>query len=87
MKPFVAWQPPMRRVLYALAPVVAASVWFFGWRALVVVAAVNLAAFLTEYVFTRFTKAETTSAVFVTVVRTSMRGTPGWSAISGRIGG
>jgi Na+-transporting NADH:ubiquinone oxidoreductase subunit B len=66
MKPIVSWQPPMRRVLYALAPVVAASVWFFGWRALVVVAAVNLAAFLTEYVFTRFTKAEATSAVFVT---------------------
>src|SRR4030042_1030965 len=66
MKSLVAWQPPMRRVLYALIPVVAASVWFFGWRALVVVAVVNLAAFLTEFVFTRFTKAEATSAVFVT---------------------
>jgi Na+-transporting NADH:ubiquinone oxidoreductase subunit B len=66
MKRLVAWQPPMRRVLYALVPLVSASVWFFGWRALVVVATVNLAAFLTEFVFTRFTKAEATSAVFVT---------------------
>ncbi|MCX7028839.1 MAG: hypothetical protein NTU62_01815 [Spirochaetes bacterium] len=34
MKSLVTWQPPMRGELYALASVVAASVWFFGWRAL-----------------------------------------------------
>jgi Na+-translocating ferredoxin:NAD+ oxidoreductase RnfD subunit len=34
MKSLVTWQPPMRRVLYALVPLAAASVWFFGWRAL-----------------------------------------------------
>ena len=90
MKPIVSWQPPMRRVLYALAPVVAASVWFFGWRALVVVAVVNLAAFLTEYVFTRFTKAETTSAVFVTgtLLGLSLPPTiPIWIAVVGAVFG
>jgi Na+-transporting NADH:ubiquinone oxidoreductase subunit B len=90
MKPLVAWQPPMRRVLYALAPVVAASVWFFGWRALVVVVAVNLAAFLTEYVFTRFTKAEATSAVFVTgtLLGLSLPPTiPIWIAVVGAVFG
>ena len=90
MKPVVAWQPPMRRVLYALVPVVVASVWFFGWRALVVVAAVNLAAFLTEFVFTRYTKAEVTSAVFVTgtLLALSLPPTiPIWIAVVGAVFG
>ena len=90
MKPLVAWQPPMRRVLYALVPLVAASVWFFGWRALVVVAVVNLAAFLTEFAFTRFTKAETTSAVFVTgtLLGLSLPPTiPIWIAVVGAVFG
>lgn len=55
----------MKRVLIALIPAAAASVYFFGWRALVLLAAVNLAGFLTEFVFTRFSKAEVSSAVFV----------------------
>jgi Na+-transporting NADH:ubiquinone oxidoreductase subunit B len=66
MKPTILWQLPMKRVLYALLPVVAASVYFFGWRALVVLAVTVLAAFLTECIFTRFTKEQVTSAVFVT---------------------
>lgn len=80
----------MRRVLVALAPVAAASVWFFGWRALAVLAAVNLAAFLTEFVFTRFTKAETTSAVFVTgtLLGLSLPPTiPIWIAVVGAVFG
>jgi Na+-transporting NADH:ubiquinone oxidoreductase subunit B len=90
MKALVTWQPPMRRVLYALVPVTVASVWFFGWRALVVVAVVNLAAFLTEYVFTRFTKAEATSAVFVTgtLLGLSLPPTiPLWIAVVGAVFG
>jgi len=66
MKSLVAWQPPMRRVLSALVPAALASVYFFGWRALVVLAIVNVAGYLTEFAFTRFTKTEVTSAVFVT---------------------
>jgi len=80
----------MRRVLYALVPIAAASVWFFGWRALVVVAAVDLAAFLTELVFTRFTKAETTSAVFVTGTLLAMSLPPTipiWIAVVGAVFG
>lgn len=80
----------MRRVLVALAPVAAASVWFFGWRALAVLAAVNLAAFLTEFVFTRFTRAETTSAVFVTgtLLGLSLPPTiPIWIAVVGAVFG
>jgi Na+-transporting NADH:ubiquinone oxidoreductase subunit B len=61
------WQAPMKRVLYALVPVALASVYFFGWRALVVLAVTNGAAFLTELVYTRVAlKTPVTSAVLVT---------------------
>jgi Na+-transporting NADH:ubiquinone oxidoreductase subunit B len=56
----------MKRVLYALVPVVIASVYFFGWRSLVTLVAVSVAGFLTEYAFTRTYKEPVTSAVFVT---------------------
>ncbi len=52
-QPVILWQLPMQRVLIALIPASLASVWFFGWRSLVVVGVVNVAAFLTEFVFTR----------------------------------
>lgn len=61
----VAWQLPMKRVLLALVPAVIASVYFFGWRALVVLAVVNAAGFLAEYVFARVSKGAVSSAVFV----------------------
>jgi Na+-transporting NADH:ubiquinone oxidoreductase subunit B len=66
MAKLVTWQPPMRRVLLALMAPAAASIWFFGWRALVVVAVVGLVGFLTEYVFGRFTKQGVSSSIFVT---------------------
>jgi Na+-transporting NADH:ubiquinone oxidoreductase subunit B len=65
-KPILQWQLPMKRVLWALAPVALASVYFFGWRALVVLAVANLAAFATEYAFVRAYDEPVTSAVFVT---------------------
>jgi Na+-transporting NADH:ubiquinone oxidoreductase subunit B len=65
MAKLVTWQPPMRRVLLALAPATLASIWFFGWRALAVVAVVCLVGFLTELVFGRFTKQGVTSSIFV----------------------
>lgn len=89
-KSVIVWQSPMLRVLYALTPIAAASVWFFGWRVLVVLAAVNLAAFLTELIFTRFTKADTTSAVFVTgtLLALSLPPTiPIWIAVVGAVFG
>ena len=56
----------MKRVLYALVPVVIASVHFFGWRSLLTLLVVNIAGFATEYAFTRVYKEPVTSAVFVT---------------------
>ncbi len=65
-KKLINWQLPMQRVLYALAPIVASGVYFFGWRSLLVVAVANAVAFLSEYVFTRRDGQPVTSAVFVT---------------------
>lgn len=64
--PVVKWQLPMKRVLYALAPVAVASLYFYGWRVILVLAVCNLFGFLTEYAFTRRWKQPVSSAVFVT---------------------
>jgi Na+-transporting NADH:ubiquinone oxidoreductase subunit B len=62
----ILWQLPMKRVIYALIPAAVASTYFFGWRSLVILAVVNAAGFLTEFIFLRFRKEPVTSAVFVT---------------------
>ncbi|MBN2324509.1 MAG: RnfABCDGE type electron transport complex subunit D [Spirochaetes bacterium] len=65
--PAVKWQVPNKRVLYALAPVVVTSIYLFGWRSLLLLIVVSVAAYLTEFVFVRsYYKEPVTSAVFVT---------------------
>lgn len=64
--PLIKKQAPMHQVLYALAPIAAAGIYFFGWRVAVMLAVGNLAAFLTEYAFVRGTGQPVTMAVFVT---------------------
>lgn len=64
--PLIKKQAPMNQVLYALAPIALAGVYFFGWRVAVMLAVGNLAAFLTEYAFVRKTGQQVTMAVFVT---------------------
>ncbi len=66
MRPLILWQQPMKRVLYALSPAVLASIWFFGWRSLVVLAAACAAAFLAEFLLLRARREPVSSAVFVT---------------------
>ncbi len=61
-------QPIMRRMLFGLTPCVAASIYFFGWRSLFVVALSCLIAFLTEYLFARRMKEPVSEAVFVSAV-------------------
>jgi Na+-transporting NADH:ubiquinone oxidoreductase subunit B len=63
---FIKWQLPMQRVLYALVPIVLSSVYFYGWRALLMIAVANATAFVAEYSFTRKDKQPCTSAAFVT---------------------
>lgn len=62
----IRWQKANVAVLYALIPVVIASIYFFGWRSLLMLAVVSIAGFLTEYIFLRAYYGEpVTSAVFV----------------------
>jgi len=63
---YVKWQLPMQRVLYALVPIVISSVYFYGWRALLMVIVANATAFVAEYVFTHRDQQPCTSAAFVT---------------------
>ena len=64
--PLMQWQPPMVRVLWALTPALAMSVWLFGWRSLVMLAVVNGFGWLAEYLFARHYREPVTSAVLVT---------------------
>lgn len=60
------WQPMMKDVMVALIPLIAAAIFFFGLRFVVVFAAINIAAFLTEYVYSKKYHIKMTAAVFVT---------------------
>lgn len=64
----VNWQKPMRNVLYACAPLMALSVYLFGWRVAVMLLLVAAAAFAAEAAFTLPRKEPVSSAVFVSAV-------------------
>lgn len=83
-------QQMMNRVLYALIPIVIFAVYLFGLRVLAVVAAANIAAYISEYLFVRNKKpGKVTMAVFVTGTLVSLTLPPTiplWiSALSGAI--
>ncbi len=66
-KPLIKWQKPMVGVMIALIPAIVASIYYFGWRSLLMLAVVTVAGFLTEYLFLRaYYKEPVSSAVFVT---------------------
>ncbi len=64
--PVLKKQAIMRKVILALLPCVAGSVYFFGWRSLALVAVSWAVGFLTEYTFCRKRKEPVSEAVFVT---------------------
>ncbi|WP_245540072.1 RnfABCDGE type electron transport complex subunit D [Sediminispirochaeta bajacaliforniensis] len=65
-KPFMQKQPPMISVVQALVPLCLAAVYFFGWRFLLVLALVNGAGILAEYLLARAYGMKVTSSVLVT---------------------
>ena len=65
-KPLVMKQKIMTRVVISLLPLAAASIYFYGWKALAILAIVNAAGFLSEHIFSRVYKTQVTMAVFVT---------------------
>ncbi len=65
-KPLIQRQKVMFHVVYALIPLALFSIYLFGWRSLLILAVVNLAGFLSEYIFARIYDKQVSSAVFVT---------------------
>jgi Na+-transporting NADH:ubiquinone oxidoreductase subunit B len=65
-QPVIKWLDPMKKVMWALSPALAASVYFFGWRVLIMFAVVNAAGFLAEYFFSKHYNEPVSSSVFVT---------------------
>jgi len=89
-KPLVLKQKVMLQVVYTLIPLAAASIYFFGWRSLVILAVVNCAGFLTEFIMVRRAGQQVSSAVFVTnfIYALSLPPTvPLWIAVVGIVFG
>jgi Na+-transporting NADH:ubiquinone oxidoreductase subunit B len=61
-------QKPMLKVCYGLLPMVAASVYFFGWRSLLLLVLITLAGLITEAIFTWRQDKPITQAVLVTCI-------------------
>ncbi len=67
-KKIVMKQPVMRRVIIATIPCIIASIYFFGWRSLVLVVVSCIAAFITEFIFVRRFNEPVSEAVFVSAI-------------------
>lgn len=65
-KPLIMKQKVMLQVVYALIPLALLSVYLFGWRSLSILAIVNIAGFLSEFIFSKIYKKQVSTAVFVT---------------------
>jgi len=61
-------QKVMRTVVYSLMPATAGSVYFFGWRSLVIVLLSVISCVVTEWLFVRGKNGKISEAVFVTAV-------------------
>ena len=65
-KPPIKWQKPNVGVMYALIPAIIASIYYFGWRSLLLLIVVTIAGFITEFIFLKvYYKEPVSSAVFV----------------------
>ncbi len=58
-------QPNMQRVLYALAPVLVAGIYFYGWRVLALLLVTQIVGFATEYIMERRQNKPVSMACFV----------------------
>lgn len=80
----------MTNVLIALAPIVVASIFFYGWRTIAVQLVVMAFAFLAEYLFVRKDNKPVTEAVFVTSILYTLTlppSIPYWIAVVGIVFG
>ena len=83
-------QDLMRRVIYALLPIILASVYYFGWRVIPLIISTTFFAVLAEWSFKRSSGKPVSEAVFVTsilFVLTLPPKTPYWIAAVGIVFG
>lgn len=80
----------MRTVLISLIPIIIASVYFFGWRTIVLLGVVTLAGLGTEWIFSKKYNRKVSEAVFVSCILYTLTlpsTTPFWIAAVGIIFG
>ncbi|HZK00848.1 MAG TPA: RnfABCDGE type electron transport complex subunit D [Tissierellaceae bacterium] len=83
-------QKMMRTVIISLIPIILASIYFFGWRSLILLIVVTFFGLMTEYLFEKTRKKKISEAVFVTCILYTMTlppTTPYWVAVVGIIFG
>ncbi|OLS02791.1 RnfABCDGE type electron transport complex subunit D [Tissierella creatinophila] len=83
-------QKMMRTVIISLIPIIIGSIFFFGWRTLILLSLVTVFGVGTEYVFEKRNKKKISEAVFVTCILYTMTlppSIPYWIAIVGIIFG
>lgn len=83
-------QKMMRTVIISLIPIVIASIYFFGWRSLLLLIVVTIAGLATEWVFEKRYNRKVSEAVFVSCILYTMTlppATPFWIAIIGIVFG
>ncbi|MDR7870841.1 MAG: RnfABCDGE type electron transport complex subunit D [Tissierellaceae bacterium] len=83
-------QKMMRTVIISLIPIILASIYFFGWRSLILLIVVSFFGVLTEYLFEKKRKKKVSEAVIVTCVLYTMTlppTTPFWIASVGIVFG
>ncbi|ABR49324.1 NQR2 and RnfD family protein [Alkaliphilus metalliredigens QYMF] len=83
-------QKMMRKVLYSLIPVTLGSIYFYGWRTLVLMAVISVFGIFTEYLFKRKSNKKVSEAVLVTSILLTLTlpaSTPFWVGIIGIIFG
>lgn len=83
-------QKMMRTVLISLLPIQVASIYFYGWRTLILAVVVCAAGVLTEYIFEKKQNKRTSEGVLVTSILFTLTlppTTPYWIAVVGIIFG
>lgn len=90
LKQWFTKQQMMRTVVISLIPIMIASIYFYGWRTLALLAVVSFFGILTEYLFEKKRNKKISEAVIVTCILYTMTlppTTPYWIAVVGIVFG
>jgi len=90
MKKHFIKQKMMRTVIFSLIPLILASIYFFGWRALILQIVVLIAGVATEWIYEKRQNKKISEAIFVTCILYTLTlppRTPFWIAVVGIIFG